>query len=202
MTRSRRTPDADPLLERFMPRYDVVERHAIRVNAEPGTTFAALCGVDFRRSLVIRAIFKARELLMGAEPDDGARPRGLLPLTKSLGWGVLAEEAGREIVMGAVTQPWHADVVFRAVPPEAFAPFAEPDFVKIVWNVRADPDGHGGSIARTETRVMATDAGARSKFRRYWWRVAPGTMLIRWIALRLARADAEHAGRVLGVRHA
>jgi hypothetical protein len=62
---------------------------------------------------LVRAIFKTREVVLGSEPDALARPRGLLALTKSIGWGVLAEIPGREVVMGAVTQPWYADVVFR-----------------------------------------------------------------------------------------
>ena len=69
--------------------------------------------------------------------------------------------------MGAVTQPWRADVVFRPLPPEEFAAFHEPDYVKIVWTLRADSLGTTGSIFRTETRVLTTDPTARSKFRRY-----------------------------------
>lgn len=75
---------------------------AVGVYAAPAIVFAALCGVDFQRSVVIRAIFKGRELALGSEPDDGLRPHGLLAFTKSIGWGVLAEEPGREIVMGGV----------------------------------------------------------------------------------------------------
>lgn len=40
------------------------------------------------------------ELVLGADPDSQTRPRGLLALTRQLGWGVLAETRGREIVMG------------------------------------------------------------------------------------------------------
>ena len=119
------------------------------------------------------------EILLGSEPDTAARPRGLLALTKSLGWGVLAEVPGRKIVMGAVTQPWHANVVFRSLPPSEFAAFNEPDYVKIVWTLRADPVGADGSIFRTETRAVATDATARAKFRRYWSCLSPGIILIR-----------------------
>lgn len=61
----------------------------------------------------MRAISKTRELVLGGEPDTVTRARGLLALTKSIGWGVLAEVPDREVVMGAVTQPWHAKVVFR-----------------------------------------------------------------------------------------
>ena len=87
---------------------------------------------------------------------------------RSIGWGVLADVPGREIVMGAITQPWLADVVFRALPPEEFAAFDEPGFVKIAWTLRADPVTATTSIFRTETRVTTTDPTARARFRRYW----------------------------------
>jgi hypothetical protein len=74
---------------------------------------------------VVQSIFKARELILGSDPDTARRPRGLLELTKSIGWGV-GGGPRREIVMGAVTQPWHANVVFRPLPPDEFAAFNEP----------------------------------------------------------------------------
>jgi hypothetical protein len=67
--------------------------------------------------------------------------------------GVLAEVPEREIVVGAVTRPWEPNVTFRAVPPDEFAAFREPDYVKIVWTLRADPIGAAESIYRTETRL-------------------------------------------------
>jgi len=187
--------DADPLLDRFMPVYEVAERHTAYVNAPPEITFAASCDVDLQRSRIIQAIFKGRELALGAQPEDTARPRGLVALTKSLGWGVLAEVPGREIVMGAVTKPWTANPVFRALPPDAFATFDEPDYVKIVWTLRADALKTGASLARTETRVLATDPAARRKFRRYWSIFSPGIVLIRRVALRLTKLDAERRAR-------
>jgi hypothetical protein len=191
--------DADPLLDRFMPLYDVAERHHTRVAAPADITFTAACEQDFMRLPAVRAIFRAREIILGAHADATMRPRGLLALTRSLGWGVLAEVPGREVVMGAVTQPWLADVVFRALPPEEFAGFDEPDFVKIIWTLRVDPAGSDRSIFRTETRVVATDAAATSKFRWYWARFSPGITLIRRLSLRPLRRDAEGRARI--VRH-
>jgi hypothetical protein len=52
--------------------------------------------------------------------------RGLMAFTKSIGWGVLAEVPGHEMVMGAVTQPWQGDVVFRSIEADRFT-FEEPD---------------------------------------------------------------------------
>jgi hypothetical protein len=144
---------------------------------------------------VVRAIFKAREILLGSEPETAAHPRGLLALTTSMGWGALAEVPGREIIMGAVTQPWHANVVFRALPPSEFVQFNQPDYVKIVWTLRADPVGANGSIFRTETRALATDAAARGKFRRYWSFLSPGIILIRWASLGPLKREAERRAR-------
>ena len=97
--------------------------------------------------------------------------------------------------MGAVTQPWMADVVFRPLPPEEFAAFRDPDYVKIVWTLRADPVGPAESVFRTETRAVATDSVARAKFRRYWSLLSPGIILIRWASLGQLKADAERRAR-------
>ena len=152
--------------------------------------------MDLEDSRVIRAIFKGRKLLLGADADRHAHARGLVAMTKELGWGVLAEEPGREIVMGAV-RPWNANVVFRSLPPDDFAAFNEPGCVKIVWTLRADAVGDRTSVARTETRVVATDTEARRKFRWYWARFSPGIVLIREISLRLVKKEAERRALTL-----
>ncbi len=124
------------------------------------------------------------------------RPRELLPLVQSLGWGVLKEVPGREVVVGAVTKPWEANVVFRALPPDDFAKFHEPGWVKIAWTLRADPVGAEESVFRTETRVVTTDRAARAKFRRYWAFVSAGIVLIRWMMLGPVKAEAERRAAV------
>jgi hypothetical protein len=186
---------ADPLLDQFMPVYDVVERHAVAVSASPAITFAAAADADLEHSRIVRAIFRTRAAVLGASDAEASLPRGLLAKTQALGWGVLATVPEREVVMGAVTQPWLADVVFRALPPAQFAAFDEPGFVKIVWTLRADPDGDRGSIFRTETRVIATDPAARSRFRWYWARFSPGIAVIRRLMLGPVKAEAERRAR-------
>jgi hypothetical protein len=142
--------------------------------------------------VVVRAIFRARELLMRAEPPRGERTQQtFLTEALALGWRVLAEEPGHELVMGAVTQPWEANVVFRGLPPGEFADFHEPGYAKIVWTIRADPTGGDGSIFSTETRVVTTDPHSRERFRRYWSLLSPGILLIRREILRLVREGAN-----------
>ena len=187
--------DADPLLDRFMPTYDVAERHHVRVAAPAEITLEAATEMDLQQSAIVRGIFKAREWILRSHPAPDPETRALLSQMRAIGWGVLAEIPGREIVMGAVTQPWRADVVFRPLPPEEFAAFREPDSVKIVWTLRADSLGAAESIFRTETRVLPTDPTARAKFRRYWSFVSPGILVIRWMLLRSVKAEAERRAR-------
>jgi hypothetical protein len=183
--------ERDPLLDQFMPEYEVAERHHVRVAAPAATTLSAAVDTDLQGSRIVRAIFRARELVLGAESDAAARPKGLLSQTTSLGWRVLEQNPGREVVVGAVTQPWMSNVVFRGLAPEEFRAFQEPGYVKIVWTLRADSVAESESIFRTETRVMTTDPTARTKFRRYWARFSPGIVLIRRVMLGRLKADAE-----------
>ena len=183
----------DPLLDRFFPRYEVRECHARRVSAPASLTLAVAKETSLQGSPILRAIFGLRSipsLLSGARARRGG-DRGIVDETMSIGWGVLAEVPGHEIVMGAVTQPWKAAVVFRTVPPERFAAFSEPGYVKIAWTLRAEPIGPSTSVIRTETRTIATDSESRRRFRRYWAFLSPGIRLIRYEMLRLVAAEVE-----------
>ena len=97
--------------------------------------------------------------------------------------------------MGAVTQPWEANVVFRSLPTDKFVAFNEPGWVKIVWTLRADPLGADASVFRTETRVVTTDRESRARFRSYWAFVSAGIVLIRWMMLEPLKAEAERRAR-------
>ena len=186
-----RADEQDEPLDSFMPRYDVVERHSIKVAAPAEVTFAAARQQDLLGLPLARLIFKTREVALGARASDRSQPRELLAAVKALGWGVLAERPEREIVMGAVTRPWEPDVTFHAIPPPDFASFSEPGFVKIAWTLRADPTTARTSVFRTETRAVATDEYARARFRRYWAFASPGIWLIRRLSLGPLKRDAE-----------
>jgi hypothetical protein len=181
----------DELLDRFIPTYDVVERHHIEVDAPAARTLEAARRLDLSGSPIVRAIFKGRELLMGADAGPRREPRGLLEDLLSFGWVVLAEVPDRAIVLGAVTKPWEANPVFRSVPPDEFAGFADPAYVKIALTLRADPTGPSTSVFRTETRALATDTFARERFRLYWSFLSPGIWLIRQMMLRPVRREAS-----------
>jgi hypothetical protein len=192
-----RPEEKDELLDQFIPEYEVVERHSIAIAAPAADVLAAAKEQDLLELPLVKAIFRARELALGASSADRRQPRGLLARTQSLGWGVLAERPGREIVVGAVTKPWEQNVVFRALPPDEFAAYRTPGAVKIVWTLRADPVGTGHSIFRMETRAVATDSIARQRFRRYWSFVSAGVAAIRWLSLRPLKREAERRAAIL-----
>jgi hypothetical protein len=183
--------EQDHLLDRFMPSYEVVERHHTQVGAPAAVTLDVAGTMELFQLPLVRAIFRGRELILGARPGDRPRRRGLLDEVQSLGWVVLAEVPGREIVVGSVTKPWEPNVTFRSLAPDEFAAFAEPGYVKIAWTLRADPISDRESIFRTETRVLATSPSARARFRRYWAFLSPGIVLIRWMSLAPLKAEAE-----------
>jgi hypothetical protein len=183
--------DADPVLDLFMPRYEVADRHRIRIDAPAEVALSAAGQMDLESCAVVHAIFKGREWILRSKADDRIRPRGLVEEMKALGWGVLAELPGREIVMGGVTQPWDPNPVFRALPPDEFPAFNDPGYVKIAWTLRADPAGDGKSVFRTETRAVATDPESRRKFRRYWSFLSAGIIAIRRAMLPVVKTDAE-----------
>lgn len=186
---------ADTLLDALMPAYDVAERHHVHIAAPAEIALEAATEMDLQASVIVRGIFKAREWIMRSHQPPLQKTRAFLSQMRAIGWGVLAEIPGREIVMGAVTQPWMADVVFRPLPPDEFTAFREPGYVKIAWTLRADALSATESIFRTETRVSTTDPTARARFRRYWSLVSPGIIVIRWMLLGPLRADAERRAR-------
>jgi hypothetical protein len=188
ITRHRRR---DPLVDRFLPKYEVREVHETKVAAPAEETFAVAHEIDLHRSTIVRAIFTGRELLMGAERLKREHQPGLLAEVMALGWQVLVEEPGRELVVGAVTQPWKADVEFRGLPGEEFAAFNDPGYAKMVWTLGVEPLGPNKSLFRTETRVLTTDPESRRLFRRHWSVFSPGILLLRYEMLRLVRQEAE-----------
>ena len=175
-------------IERFMPAWDVRTFHEVIVQAPADTVFSVAEHFDLQSNPLVRAIFWLRGKIMRASNTTPRRPAGLVEETKSLGWGELTRRPGRELVMGAVTQPWIADVKFTAVPPDDFLGYGEWGRVKITWTLEAVPIEPTLTLFRTETRVRATDMAAREKLLRYWRFARFGIMMIRWLQLRALRS--------------
>lgn len=186
------------LIDRFMPSYDVVERHERVVNASPERVYRALREVDLSRSVLVAGLFAVRWLphvLTGK-----ARPVRSLTLEDFLrgGFVVLGEEPGVQIVLGVVAKFWQLDSGIRALNAEEFVGFCAPGFAKATWSCRVE-SGRGRHEGCERDRVACPSAAARRTFRWYWRLVGPYSALIRRLMLTLVQREAEtpvdNAGR-------
>ncbi len=174
----------------FIQKPFVRDHHEIEIAAPADLVFFESTRLNLQSLPIIRAIFRTRAWLMRDTLDPPVKPLGIVAETMVLGWGLLAHTPCRSIVMGAAARPWTRNVTFRTIRPDEFAAFAEPDYVKIVWTLEADPIGPERTRFRTETRVEPTDEAARKKFFWYWMAFGIGIRFIRWNMLRELRRKA------------
>lgn len=185
-------------LDPFIPSPDVRERFEITIRAPAARVMAVARDFDMQSIAAVRLIVRMREWLARSTP--AARPaQGLVAETRSLGWGVLRDEPGRLYVSGALCQPWLADVRFEALPAGEFAGWRGPDRVKIAWTLEAEPLAPTLTRFASETRAVATDDAARSRFMDYWRWARFGIVAIRLLLLPAVRSAAE-AGSATAAR--
>lgn len=103
------------------------------------------------------------------------------------GFGQLAEEPGREVVLGVEGQFWRPAGAILPFSEEMFCEPVQPGFARGVWNFAVQDAGQGLTVLSTETRVICGDAASRLKFRAYWIVVRPFSGLIRVIMLKAVK---------------
>lgn len=183
------------LLDQYISHPDITERHEVMVRAPAHMAFKAACEFDMQSIPLARILFDLRSRMMGGAKRSSTTPTPFLDEAVRLGWGVLERRPNQAMVMGAVCQPWQADVTFRPVPAEQFAGFSEGNLVKIAWTMETSALDGDRSLLATETRAVATDATARARFLRYWRWARFGIIPIRWFVLPTIRRMAEVAYR-------
>ena len=151
------------------------KRRSVPLAAPRECVWSALHETTLGEIPVARWLFRIRGLPSAAD-------RGILELE---GFRRLAEEPGRELVVGAVGKPWmpRGGLVRDADP----ATFSEPGYARMALNVTYD-----GNTLATETRVATTDRPSRWLFRAYWLLVGVFSGVVRdaWL-----RAIARRASR-------
>jgi hypothetical protein len=182
-------------IDRLVPTTDIRRRHEIVVHAPAALVLETARNFDMFSIAPVRAIFWLRGKVLGAKDQPRRPARGPIEDALAMGWGLLEEQAGRFLVMGAVCQPWVADVVFTPLPPSGFAGASPADRVKIAWTLEAEALDESTTRFASETRAVATDDQARAKFRRYWRLFGAGIVLIRWMLLPAVRRRAEQRWR-------
>ena len=123
--------------------------------------------------------------------SERAAKTGCVEQLERIGWRIVAEEPGRELVFAAATKPWEANPVFRSIAADEFPTFNEPGWVKIAFTFRVHPLDGERCVACAETRVQTTDPAVREGFRRYWALLSPGMDLIRIVLLSQLKHEAE-----------
>jgi hypothetical protein len=171
------------VIDRFLPSYQVRERHEIEAAASADRAYRAIHEVEFTKSAMTRFLFAVRGL-----PWRG--PLGLRDID-DIGFVLLGEEAGTEIVYGLIGRFWRPSGGLRLVTPDGFVSFTEPGYAKAAWNFRVDPVSDSRSLVSTETRVVTTDDDSRRSFARYWRVIGPFSALIRRRLLALIGDEAE-----------
>jgi hypothetical protein len=190
-------------LDELLPRYDFHERHHRLIAAPPDRVYHAIGTVTLREMPLVPLLFDLRALpsrLAGRGGLPRKQDEPLLPQMLASGFTLLAEDPGRELVIGLIAQMWQrGGQNARIRDAGAFLAFDRPGFVKAAMNflIGEREDEHPRSARRpgtwveTETRVLATDAASRRGFGRYWLFIRPGSGLIRHSLLRAVARRAE-----------
>jgi hypothetical protein len=163
------------LIDQIMPTYDRREVHRRAVDAPPAAVWDAVHGLSSEDLRVMRILMGLRTL--GRRRDEG---RPVLDGFKRMGFDLVAEEPGQELVVAGIGRFWELSGGLRRVEGrEHFTRFDEPGYAKVAFNFRLEADE-----LSTETRIAGTDARARRRFGLYWLMVRPGSGLIRreWLA--------------------
>lgn len=186
-------PAAGSRLDAFVPSFQFVERHETRVRGTPRGIYRAVRAVradeirTFRTLTWIRSPRlpwrQRRQSIMDPRHDP------ILDVATRTGFVWLADEPGREVVVGAIVccRPG------RLSNADQFRGLTGPGFAKAGMNFRIQDLGGGECRVTTETRVFATDVRTRRRFGLYWAFIYPGSSLIRhgWLAAVKERAEAE-----------
>jgi hypothetical protein len=95
------------IIDRYMPAFDLRHYHETRVDADSSVAYTALRALDLEESWLVRLLFAIRSL----PSREGSRRstlgmRSFIDSALAIGWRILEEDPGHELVIGAVTKPW------------------------------------------------------------------------------------------------
>jgi hypothetical protein len=171
------------MLDQVLPTPRLLELDGVDLSAPPARVWQLLRHEDLATSPLIQALFALRELprrLRGEHTKLGLRLDDLRSSAETPGFQLLAEDASRELVVGAIGKVWQAQIPFVHVEgARQYADFTTPGFVKVAWALRVLPRGQSDCRVEIEVRVDATDEESWQKFKRYFLLVGPGSHFIR-----------------------
>ncbi|MEO8433368.1 MAG: hypothetical protein ABI596_00605 [Pyrinomonadaceae bacterium] len=184
------------LIDSFLPVPHFAEKHSIKIRANQETVYQAVRTADLGGSAIVKGLLLLRSLPQFFLQRGPRQPRANTAITLrtlvNAGFGILAEEPPREIVLGVTGPFWR--LVGNVLPfnAEDFKGAVRPGVARAVWNFSVAETAGAHSILTTETRIVCGDAASRRKFRAYWLLVRPFSGLIRLLMLRAIRQSVRH----------
>jgi hypothetical protein len=193
---------AATVLDRLVPTFQAAERHSTTIAASADHVWAALAQVTVGELGLFRLLMSLRVLpgrLLGRPRARFDADEPLLGWAVRFGFTILGEEVRRELVVGAIGQPWRlgGGRGMAVAGGDDFAAFDQTGYAKMAANFRLAPIPGGRAIQlSTETRVACTDAASARRFARYWWLIRPASGAIRrsWLAAIKRRAERHKNG--------
>lgn len=180
------------LLSHYLPDYQFVERHGIRITSTAERVLDAAIAFDPANDPLVRRIMSVREIpariagIFGVRMTTvDQRPFGMADFVP------LGRDGDREVAFGLVGRFWRMN--FDLVPmadAAAFAAFDQPGIPKLALNFTATPD-NGAILLTTETRVFCPDDPSRHRFAPYWTVIRPFSSFIRRRLLAAVKRAAE-----------
>jgi hypothetical protein len=193
------TPGATRL-DSFVPEFQFREFHERLVRATPERIDRAIRTVPAGKIWLFRLLTGIRNprSIWSHQPESILNPPAeepILEVALRSGFVVLAEDSGRELVLGTlVARPRGARVSVPDDPAETgrrFAALSAPGYAKAAMNFRIEPRPDGTCRLTTETRIFATDRDTARRFAVYWRFIHPGSALLRVMWLRAIAERAE-----------
>ena len=173
--------DDVPLIDDWLPEFDVGERHDVAVPVDPARALELALGSPAAPDRIVRALISGRGMVARDETIERFFAAHRF---------VVLDRTPTQWVAGAVGAVWRPrGGLVRLDDAEAWRASSVPGTIKGAVDFRAERIP-GGARLTTETRVKATDARARRAFRLYWLAIGPFSALIRrrWLAAVMASA--------------
>jgi hypothetical protein len=193
---------ASTVLDRLVPSFQAGERHSATIAASPDQVWAALSQVTTGELRLFRVLMGVRVLPGRLVRSPRARfdaEEPLLDWAVRFGFTILGEDNRRELVVGAIGQPWRlaGGRGMAVAGGNDFAAFDQAGYAKMAANFRLEPIAGGRATKlSTETRVACTDPISARRFARYWWLIRPASGAIRrsWLTAIKRRAERHPDG--------
>jgi len=186
----------ESLLDGFSPSWQFSEAHATHVMTTPDKVFKSIKSVTAEEIRFFGILTRIRRFGRPGPESILQAPekQPLLEVATRTSFLLLAEEPNRELVIGTIVLAPPGTRFTSRPDPGAFKALIQPGFAKATMNFLIQPDGSGGCLLKTETRVFATDATSKRRFAAYWRIIYPGSSLIRSMWLQAIKQRAELSG--------